>query len=120
MTYDFSSRLDLLGTRMKELHNVSLVYRRRSVSVSISNATPEQCDTEQLQALGIAILNEKWQDFVFDTADLTQFFPAEPEAGDVIVWGTDTFQVTSIGDELFKFTTSSRLRVRVHTKQIRE
>lgn len=119
MVYNFSDRLDYCGTRMKELHHVDITYRRRSHKVTIYNVTPEESDSEMLQALGIALINEKWQDFVFDTTELEQFYPPEPEGGDLIIWGSSTFQVVAIGDELYKFVTSSRKRIRVHTKQIR-
>lgn len=118
MTYDFSDRLDYLGTRMQDLHQNELLYTRDSVDLKIENFTPEETDTEQLQALGIAILNEKWQDFVFDADELSDFTMAEPEAGDTLTWGDMTFQIVSINDKLFKYTTSSRKRIRIHTKQI--
>lgn len=119
MVYDISTRLDRLGTRMKELHNNSLTYTRSGETpITITNFTPEKCDVDQLIALGIAIMNEKWQDFVFDLADLATLTTTEPRTGDKITWGTLTFQVTAINDEVFKYTTSSRTRIRVHAKQV--
>lgn len=118
MVYDVSTRLDRLGTRMKELFDNSLTYSREAVDITITNFTPEKTDVDILMAMGIAVVNEKWQDFVFDTADLSVLDPAEPRRGDRIVWESLTYEVFPIGDEPFKFTTSSRARVRVHAKQI--
>ena len=120
MTYDFSTRLDRVGERMQELHDNSLTYSRSGeLDLTITNFTPEKADVDQLIALGIVVVNEKWQDFVFDVADMSTWTIPEPRTGDKIVWGTLTFQVTSIGDETFKYTTSTRKRVRVHSKQVK-
>lgn len=118
MVYDVSARLDNLGSRMKELHDNSLTYSRSSTDCTVDNFTPEKTDSDILMALGIAVVNEVWQDFVFDLADLATLSPAYPKSGDSIVWGTRTFRVMAIGNEVFKFTTSSRKRIRVHAKQI--
>jgi len=123
MTYSFSDRLDYLGTRMKDLHDNEITYIREPSSgsiesITIENVTPEQTDSELLQALGVAFLQEKWQDLVFDASELSSLDPSEPKAGDRIEWGSNTFQVVAINDEIFVYTTSSRERIRVHTKQI--
>lgn len=118
MGYDFSSRLDYCGTRMKDLQNETITYTRDSTDLEIENVTPEESDAELLQSLGISLLREKWQDFVFDTSELSDFTLAEPKEGDKIVWGDYTFMLAAIGDELFKYVTSTRKRIRIHTKQI--
>jgi hypothetical protein len=118
MTYNFRDRLDTLGSRMKQLHSNSLTYSRSGVSVTVDNFTPEKVDVEQLQALGIAVLNEKWQSFAFDLEDLSVFSPAEPVRNDSITWDGRQYSVSPISDELFRYTTSSRKRIIVHARQI--
>jgi len=122
MTYNFSTRLDRCGTRMKQLHDNCLTYARGTNEVVIENFTPEKIDVDQLQALGIAIINEKWQDFVFDYSALEDLPSQDPQINDLITWDDGEspvrqYRVFSINDELYKFTTSSRKRIRVHTKQ---
>lgn len=118
MTYNMADRLDTLGTRMGSLHSNSLTYSRGITSVVITNFTPEKCDVNEMLALGVIQISEKLQDFAFDLADLATLSPAYPQHDDKIVWGTLTFRVTSIGDEIFRPTTSSRKRIRVHAKQV--
>lgn len=118
MAYEHSTRLDYLGTRMQGLHSNSLVYARGPVEIPIVNFTPEKIDVEQLQALGIVIVTEKWQDFVFDFLNLEDLTPQTPQRGDTLTWGTLVFEVAAINDELYTFTTSTRKRIRVHAKQV--
>lgn len=119
MTYDFSTRLDINGTRMQELHSNMLTYTRTgSTPITVENFTPGKTDVELLQSMGIAILNQAWQDFIFDLADLATLTPAYPKVGDQITWGTLVFEVMPIQDEAFKYVTSSRTRIRVHAKQV--
>ena len=117
MAYDFSTRLDTLGTRMAELHDNSLVYIREEVDITITNFTPEKIDVDQLQALGIIIVTEKWQDFVFDYSELEDLPTQDPKLNDKLVWDGREYRVSAINDELYIFTTSSRKRIRVHAKQ---
>ncbi len=123
MAYDFSSRLDTLGTRMKELHQNSLTYKRvdldgNETSTTITNFTPERVDVEQLAAFGITLVTNQLQDFAFDAADLSSFSPPIPERGDKITWGTDEYEVMAVNDQVFVYTTSSRKRIIVHTKRV--
>jgi len=124
MAYDMSARLDSLGNRMKDLHSNALTYRRANKhgitqSQIIENFTPEKIDVTQLLAIGIPIVVEKAQDFVFDTTELADFDTDLPKTGDQIIWGEAQYEVAVIGDETYTFTTSSRKRIRVHTKQVR-
>lgn len=118
MAYEHSTRLDYLGTRMQGLHSNSLVYTRGPVDITITNFTPEKIDVEQMQALGIVLITEKWQDFVFSFASLADLDPQTPQRGDTLTWGTLVFEVAAINDELYNFTTSSRKRIRIHAKQV--
>jgi hypothetical protein len=103
---------------MKELNQNSLTYLRGNTSLTINNFTPEKLDVEQLAAFGIVLVTDKLQDFVFDTSDLSNLTPAYPQRGDKITWGGKTFELMPIGDELYCFITSTRTRMRVHTRQI--
>jgi|1_EtaG_2_1085319.scaffolds.fasta_scaffold101363_2 hypothetical protein len=117
MAYDFSTRLDTLGTRMQEVNQTSLTYRRGSTEITVSNPTLGKVDVEQLAAFGITLITDKLQDFIFDTADLSTLEPTTPRLGDIIVWSSRTYEVLPIADELYTFVTSSRARIKVHTKQ---
>ena len=121
MAFEFSTRLDTLGTRMKELHSNTLTYTRKkdgvTTTATVTNFTPETCDIQEIAQHGIVLVTAKLQDFIFDTSDISAFSPAVPETGDTLTWGSNVFEVFSIGEEMFKYTTSSRLRIRVHTQQ---
>ena len=119
MAYDFSTRLDTLGTRMKELHQNSLIYKRvDNTDITVSNFTPERIDLVQAATAGVTQLVDKLQDFVFDTADLSGLSPSLPQEDDKIVWDSKTFKPISLNEELYSFTTTSRKRIRVHTIQV--
>jgi hypothetical protein len=119
MAYDFTTRLDHVGSRMPQLHDNTMTYTRDGYTITFYNCTPEKVDVEQMQALGIAIIQEKWQDFVFDALLLeTAFIPPEPQVGDIIGWQGYEFRVSVLGEETFRYTTSSRKRIRVHTRQV--
>ena len=118
--YEHSTRLDYLGTRMPELHTNVLYYTRGNATLKVENFTPEKIDVDQLQAYGIAIITEKWQDFVFDFSVLGCLNPPTPREGDKISWCSQLFEVCSINNELYTFTTSSRKRIRIHAKQVQE
>ncbi len=122
MTYNFATRMDRLGSRMKQLHDNVLTYTRGGVSVRVTNFTPERFDVNSMAAYGVVVITEKFQDFIFDASKLGSFSPTEPQIGDTITWGTRTFTVVALGPpgedaECYRYTTSSRARVRVHTRQ---
>ena len=117
MVYDLAQRFDRLGTRMKQLSQANASYTRGATTISISSFTPQQIDVSELAMYGITLLTEKMLDVVFDTSKLFSLSPAYPVEGDTFIWGENTYQPMSIGDELYNFTTTSRLRIRVHLKQ---
>lgn len=122
MAYDIATRLDTLGTRMQELNQNTATYSRTDdacidTDITITSFTPEKVDIEQIAMHGLTLLTMKLLDVIFDLADLTTLDPAEPVEGDTFTWGTKVFTVMSIGEEVFTYTTSSRLRIRVHLKQ---
>lgn len=104
---------------MPDINDNELTYTRGATDITVTSFTPEKVDVEQMQALGIALITEKWQDFVFDASELSGLTPSEPAVGDVITWGTSEFRVSPLMDEAYRFTTSSRKRVRVHARQIK-
>ena len=117
MAYDLSTRLDVLGTRMKDLNQTTLSYVRGATAITVTSPTLGKVDVNQLAAYGIVLVTEKLQDFIFDTSDLSTLTPALPKIGDKIVWDGNTYLVSSFGEEVFTYMTSSRNRIRVHTKQ---
>lgn len=118
MVYDFSTRLDRLGTRMKTINDNSLIYTRPGeVAIEIENFTPQKCDVNELAMYGIPLVLDKLQDFCFDTADLSSLTYPLPKQGDQIEWNGKTFETFLIGDQVFRFTTSTRVRIRIHGRQ---
>ena len=119
MTFDLATRLDYLGTRMSELHDNSMTYRRGSTTITIENFNTERPSVEQLAIFGMTQITQKCQEFIFDTSELSTLDPALPQQGDEITWGSNTFTV--MHDEnaiaIYDFITSSRNRIRVYTKQ---
>lgn len=118
MTYDFQTRLNTLGTRFKEISTESITYRRGSTKVTIDNINLGKVDVEQLLAFGITNITSKALDFIFDTSELSSLEPSTPLQGDEIVYGGNTYEVMPFGDQTYDFVTTSRQRIRVHTKQI--
>lgn len=119
MTYDFSTRLDRLGTRMKQLNSNSLSYQRTGESsVTVENFTPEKIDVNELAIHGIPLIQDKMQSIVFDTTSLADWSDPLPKEKDKFVWDGRTFEVFIIGEKAFNFTTSTRKRIRVNGRQI--
>jgi hypothetical protein len=123
MPYNLASRLDKLGTRFKTLNSNSATYERPGSPIpaaTIINFTPEKLDVTALAMFGIVLITDKMQDVVFDAADIVTF--GEPEHGDKFTWGAKVLEVMRIGNdrdgETFRYTTSSRLRIRVHIRQV--
>jgi hypothetical protein len=118
MAYDFTTRLDYLGTRMKELHQNTMTYSRSTTDLTITNFTPERVDVQQLALMGITLVTEKVMAFVFDTSELSTLSPSVPVAGDRITIGSFVYEVMQVADEVYNYTTSTRVRIRVHCKQV--
>jgi hypothetical protein len=119
MTYDFHERLDLLGSRMKELNQITVQYTRGTQTVSIHNVNRGRTEAAEIGVHGITLIEEQQQDFVFDSSDLASFDPNTPEHGDRITDGATVFEVMTLGDRTFRYTTPTRKRIRVHTKQVK-
>lgn len=121
MTYNLASRFDYVGQRMKELNQNTLSLSRVGESdIVVNNFTPEKIDVETLAAYGLVQVTKKMQAFVFDTSSYSSWSESFPKVGDTITWNNRTYNVMVMGkdDEVYTFTTSSRLRIRVNTKQI--
>jgi len=119
MVYDFSTRLNRLGDRMEQIHDNSLSYERPGeTAITIANFTPEKTDVNELAILGIPLIADKMQDFVFRTSKLANLTPNLPKVGDKVVWDGKTFELFIVGEQVYKFTTSSRRRIRIHSRQI--
>ena len=121
MTYDLASRFNYVGQRMKELNQNTLILSRvGETNIEVPNFTPEKIDVETLAAYGLVHVTKKMQAFVFDTTKYSSWSDSLPKVGDRIVWGTRIYEIMVMGkeDEVYTFTTSSRLRIRVNTKQI--
>lgn len=123
MTYDIATRMERVGTRMKQLNDNSLVYSRADqnnvkTTATITNVTLGKFDVNEDNAFGITLITKKMLDFIFDTDELAGFDPAVPVAGDTIVFDGRTYETFSIGDQVYDFTTSTRTRIRIHAKQV--
>lgn len=123
MTYDFATRLNRLGTRMKEVNDNFLLYsrtdeNRHTTTLQVNNFTPVQFDMNELASFGIPLLQEKMQRFAFDAADIATLNPPKPVHGDRITWGTRIYEVVRVNEETYRYTTSSQTRLLVNAKQI--
>lgn len=117
MAYDVRTRLDLLGSRMKELNQLSIVYQRSTMQTTIQNVA---CAKSLVSVTGDEItLESEYRGYIFDASELNGFTPPVPQAGDTISDGVLTCEVVKIDDQTHNFTTSTRKRVRVHTRVVR-
>lgn len=116
MTYDFQSRLDKAGERMKVVNGRAGIYRRGSDIVHIT-VSPLAVDRQELALHGIVLVSEDRQDYAFDAEDLVLAGKStRPRRGDSIEVDGRTHEIQPIGDTLWKWVTSSHRRIRVHTK----
>jgi hypothetical protein len=120
MAYDFATRLDYLGKRMRKLHVNQLLYLKPSTGqlITVTSFTPEKIDVTQLGVYGVTLITDKAQDVIFDAFKLSVLSPPLPEQGHQLTWNGTVYEVFSIGDEVYRHVTSSRKRIRIHTKQI--
>lgn len=117
--YDLADRFNYVGQRMKELNQNTLILTRVGESdVIVNNFTPEKITVDTLALYGIVLVTQKAQAFVFDTSKYDSWSDNFPKVGDRIVWENRTYEVMVMGEEVYTFTTSSRIRVRVNTKQV--
>lgn len=117
MSYQFADRLDRLGQRKQEVDSREVIYERPDLGSVPITATVSEQQPEDLLEAGLA-LEIKRRDYVIDTADLViEGVPIKPEPGDQIIDGRFTCRVVpGEGNETFRYTTQSRLRMRIHTE----
>lgn len=115
---DLQDRLDYAGQRMNDLNSVAITYSRGGKAVSIENANAVASDVLEQDIHGTTIILQQLQDFIFDASLLGCFVPKYAQKGDVITYRDETFSVVEINNRTFKYTTSSRKRIRVYTQQI--
>lgn len=114
MTYNFSNRLDYLGTRMKEVNSRSVSYIRPGVgTISGLKATAVEHDATELLALGMPV-DIKLRMYSMDVAELKIGGNCiTPEPGDKITDGGLTIRLVPLGPDqpAYKYTTQSRKRM---------
>lgn len=119
-----SERLRYLGQRMKTLNGEPITLSSRNsagivVSLEVPLAVPQLIDPDE-QLGTVALTNLELQDWFIDVADYGILFPPrenhfiENAAGEL-------YQCISLGvdESLFRYVTSKRDRIRVHTKRVR-
>jgi len=116
--YDFSSRLNQVGERMATTNRTSIMIIRGGDHLFVRNPLPISMDTEYINSFGLTKIASRLQDFVFDASSLFDWAIPRPIEDDKFLWRGRMYQTMLLGDELFTYTTSSRRRIRVHTKQI--
>jgi hypothetical protein len=117
MTWSFYDRLNGLNNRMKRLNTRTIVITVDGEDVSVP-ASLGKTEIEELSpTVGIGI--GSLRDYFINIADLKKAdnTPFLPERGMTIVDGTITCSVSAEGAmPIFDYVTSSRTRIRLHTK----
>jgi len=117
--YNFQDRLDLLGPRHKTVNGVAGTYVRPGVgTIDPITLAPILAEGQEFIP-GVAITQVEFQDFAID-ADAVDFGSGEvkPLVGDYVTFQGNQYRLVSRGaeDPPFKYTTSSRKRIRVFTE----
>jgi len=119
MTYNFQDRLDLLGPRHKSVNGEAGTYVRPDVgTIDPIILCPILAEGQEFIP-GVSITQVEFQDFSLD-ANAVDFGSGEvkPEVGDYVTFQGNEFRLVSRGaeDPPFKYTTSSRKRIRIFTE----
>lgn len=119
MPYDFASRLDYLGVRKKALDFRDVAYRRGKHTITRLRCTVSEPSRMELGE-GVVQLIANRRDFCCDVDELILNRElTEPQPGDIIYDGDKRFLVVSeSGEPVFRYTSQSRQRYRIHTKQV--
>lgn len=121
MAYDVKSRLNYLGSRLKGISYFDVTLQRGvNTSDGTVRASPGITEIEEMTASSL-VVQARTQDWIIDTADYVIGHVATlPQNGDNIVKGGETFRViTPDGHQAcYRYTTTTKLRIRVHTVQV--
>jgi len=117
MAYDARERHGRLRTRMREVNQATVTYRRGSTVKTDVPATVYERSPEEMLAFGIP-LSFTVRDYLVDTDELADF--GEPREGDQVTDGTLLCAALPLGqgEPVFHYTTSRRDALRIHTKVI--
>lgn len=102
-----------MGTRFNDLNPTAITYSRAEKSISIPSPNVMASDVLEQNIQGATIILQQLQDFIFDSSYLASFDPSYARHGDVITYGNHTYNVLEINGRTFKYTTSTRKRMRV-------
>ncbi len=114
----FSDALDRVGVVLKSQASETMTYKRGGDSASIT-VTPQGQRRNEINIGGVLLEEDLRHDFTLDAADLVlATVTTLPQRGDRITWGADNFEVVPIDDQTYTYVTSSKKRLRVHTRKI--
>ena len=122
MAWQFNDRLDRLGVRKKELDYVAVTYTRSGLGTSASiNATMAVSIIEQ-EVPNVYSVRVRTQDFIVDADELViSATTITPERGDIITLTSSGEEFTVCEEDLgfppWDYTTTSKARIRIHTKK---
>lgn len=117
MVYSYQDRLDRLGTRKKEVDVQTVTASRTGEASATVDCTIEYFPPEGNEASPHFIQTELIA-FTFDTADWP--LTGTPQAHDKMTFGGNTYEIVpmSSDDRYFRYTTSSRNRIRFFGRQV--
>jgi len=119
----FTSRLDRTGVRMKGLNSEQVSYKRGTNIIPDIAATLILTDNAEELINNIAVIRTELQDFVIDSEALISNSLGVPKTGDEIIRANgEIYRILSMGndDPPYRYTTSSRLRMMIHTKRFKK
>lgn len=125
MTYDISTRIQYIGTRMRTVNKVSIAYTQ-GANVYVFNATIQEMSPDELQAAGLSITRQirRYTYTVGDTATLngsdTTLTTFLPSRGDTISESGLSLKVIPMSETspIYKYTTHPRKSVQFHAEVI--
>lgn len=114
----FSAALDRVGVVLKDQAGESMTYSRSPHSVALT-VTPQGQRRQEVSIGGVLLEEDIRHDFTFDAADLIlNAAQTVPARGDRITWDSDIFEIVPIDDQTYTYVTSSKNRIRVHTRKV--
>lgn len=120
MTYSLRSRLDHLGQRMSEINSRSITYKRSVLQTTLT-ATVRETESSVLfpELVGVSF---RVREFIIDSEDfIIDGVVSVPERGDRISDEGMLFEVLPNSEmPHYSYTTESRQRMIIRTKQIAE